>query len=70
MPRPPHDLENSDLITSKEVGRLLGLTPQRVGQIAAELPHFPTPVGRLFWRKEIERIAASRRRYARRAVAK
>lgn len=59
--------ENSELISAKEAAEILGLTRQRIGQLAHELPHFETPIGRLFWKAQIQEIAKTRKRWARRA---
>jgi hypothetical protein len=40
-------VEFNDLVTQADIGRRLGLTRQRIGQLIEEDPRFPEPVGEL-----------------------
>lgn len=53
-----------DLIGTAEIAEILGVKPQRVGQLADEHPLFPKPVGkpkagRMWTRASVEAFAAS-----------
>lgn len=51
-----------DLITPAQAGRLLGVTSERVRQLAdgGRLPVVRSPLGRLFDRADVEALAKSR----------
>lgn len=51
-----------DLITPAQAGRLLGVTSERVRQLAdsGRLPVVRSPLGRLFSRTDVEMLAKTR----------
>ena len=58
-----HAPESDTPLTSADAGRLLGVTPARVRQLAVtgRLPHIRTANGiRLFQRADVERLARER----------
>ena len=48
-------------LTTTQVANRLGLSPQRIVQLADQLPHVRTPHGRLFDPAGVEAFAAQRR---------
>lgn len=54
----------TDRLGPSEAARVLGMSPQNVKRLAAEgkLPAELTPLGRLFKRSDVERLAAERAR--------
>jgi excisionase family DNA binding protein len=52
-----------DTLTTSQVARYLGLSRQHTIRLARDgrLPHIDTPLGRLFPRADVERLAEERR---------
>jgi hypothetical protein len=50
------------MLTPVQVGKLLGVSTDRVRQIAlaGELPSMMTPLGRLYWLQDVQELALSR----------
>ena len=60
---PPTTGPGVSLVTSSQAGRILGVTPRRVSQMAVAgtvQPALVTPLGRLYARDVLVRIAAER----------
>jgi excisionase family DNA binding protein len=57
------DLEKSEYLTTSQAGRLLDLSAERVRQMIAtgRLTAWPTPLGRLIQRRDVEALAAERK---------
>lgn len=55
-------IEMEEWVSPAQAARILGVTTARVRQLAlaGRLPFTQTPMGRIFAREEIERLAASR----------
>jgi predicted DNA-binding transcriptional regulator AlpA len=58
-----------DLVGAQEIAELLGITRQRVGQLARTDESFPSPVaevaaGRIWEREDVERWARERKKAA------
>ena len=55
---------NNQLLSISQASHILELSTERVRQLAAsgELPSLETPLGRLFARTDVERLAERRRR--------
>lgn len=53
-----------DSMTTSQAARYLGLSRQHTIRLArlGRLPHIETPLGRLFLRADVERLAEDRRR--------
>ena len=64
------DANASETIGTAQAARLLGLSEQRVRQLAdaGELPSMRTPLGRLFDRGDVEALAEAREQAQRRRV--
>jgi hypothetical protein len=56
-------VEMEDWVSPAEAARLLGVTTSRVRQLslAGQLPFEQTPLGRIYPRTEIERVAEAKR---------
>ncbi len=52
----------NDTMTASQAARRLGLSPQRIRQLmaAGKLAFVGTPLGRLIYRADVERLAAER----------
>jgi len=58
------DTESSDWLSPTQAANRLGISTQRVRQLAdaGQLAHVRTPLGRVFTRASVERLAEERRR--------
>lgn len=59
-------MEASEYLAGHQAARLLGVTPQRVAQLAGagRLPYVSTALGRLYPREGVERLRRERERPA------
>lgn len=59
----PFDLSDGSVLTTSEAARLLGLSSMHTIRLArsGQLEVIPTPLGRLYQRDDVERLATERR---------